>query len=139
MSKYYWNFDKDEEEWYHAEDTIAACIREAKEYNREIEKESYRFVFIGELENHVPYMDAISILESLEESAYDECGESSEGWLDAVSEEEKESLEEKLNTALQEWLKETNNQPSFGRLSEIYCYDMETGDEIKGPLFEEVE
>jgi len=121
---FYWNFNKDEEVWHNSETSIEACIEEAR---LNIEDEGQEVVYIGELDNYVPSIDAERIIDDLTEQAYDECGECSEGWLDGA---ETEELEEKLNEVLQEWLKKTNQAPSFGKFKEIYCYDLKTGKQI---------
>lgn len=127
MNRYYWSFDKDEEIWNHSEERIEDCIEEAKLNNWR----GCKSVFIGELEDYIPVIDAINIIEELQEEAYNECGECSETWLDAINHKQTESLEERLNDALQKWLEETNNQPNFGKVTKIKCYDLETGKEIK--------
>lgn len=124
--RYYWNFDEKEEVWHNAEDTIEACIEEAKLNN----EKNCKFVFIGEVENHIPVIDPDITIEILQEDAYQECGECSEGWLDNITKEQNDKLEEKLNDALQEWLKETNNIPYFGNCTEINCYEIETGKKV---------
>lgn len=125
MSKYYWNFNQDEEVWHNSEDTIENCIEEAKQNCEEGEHE---FVYIGVIQNHVPVIDGEYIVDYLRDQAYDECGECCDGWLDGADEE---SLETKLNEVLQQWLEETKQQPSFGRFSEIYCYELKTGKKVE--------
>lgn len=131
MSKYYWNFDKDEEVWNNTEHTIENCINEAKIDCENNELKEQKFVYIGIVQEHVPVIDTENIIDYLREQAYQECGECCEGWLDHIKQEQEQSLEEKLNDALQIWLEETNNQPYFGEITKIKCYDLETGKEIK--------
>jgi hypothetical protein len=125
MSRYYWNFNKDEEVWHNSEDTIEICIEEAR---LNCEEGEHEFVYVGVVENYVPAIDGEYIVDYLREQAYSECGECCDGWLDEVDEE---SLETKLNEALQEWLEETKQQPAFGKFSEMYCYELKTGNKIE--------
>ena len=122
---FYWNFDREEETWNNSGESIKECIEEARLY---VEAEDQEFVYIGEVTNHVPTIDAERIIDNLIDQAYDECGESSDGWLDGVKTEE---LEEKLNEVLQEWLKKTNQEPTFGKLEKVNRYNLKTGEREK--------
>lgn len=122
---FYWNFDREEATWNNSGESIKECIEEARLY---AEDEGQEFVYIGEVTNHVPTIDAERVIDNLTEQAYYECGECSEGWLDGAKTEE---LEEKLNEVLQEWLKETNQEPTFGKLEKIHRYDLKTGQREK--------
>lgn len=124
MKNYYWSFEIDSEIWMGPEESIEDCIEDAK--LRDVK--DFKSVFIGELEEHAPYIDTEMVIENLQELAYEECGECSEGYLENVTEEQEENLREKLNDALQEWLKETNNYPSFGIIINTKEYDIETGE-----------
>lgn len=124
MSEYYWSFRDDTELWDNGCDSIEVCIEEAR---ASCYGEDYEFVVIGELKKYQPTIDADDILDSLTENAYDECGESSDGWLDSYSKEEKACLETALNNVLEEWLTNTNNKPTFGLIVNIKCFDIRTG------------
>jgi hypothetical protein len=54
-----------------------------------------------------------NILESITDQANDACGEFAENYLGYVNAKEKSKLEDMLSKALQTWLDETGNQPSF--------------------------
>lgn len=124
MNEYYWSFEKSKEVWFENEETIEKCIEEAKKNN----EKKYNLVYIGIKENHIATIDAEYVIDYLREQAYDQHGECSEGWLDNSNEE---SLELELNKTLQKWLKENNEEPTFGTFSEIYCYDLKTGEKLQ--------
>lgn len=93
---------KDFEEFFEEETGI--------EYKSDVDD---RVFYVGQKERFAPSVDADSILEYIAENAYDEAGEVSEGFLDDVSRKEINSLEERLNKVLMEWMEETNNLPAF--------------------------
>ena len=128
MNKYYWNFNEDEEVWRNSYPTIASCIKEAKR-EKEDREIANNHIFIGEVEPYEPIVYADYLIDSIREQAYEECGEGCEGWLDGLNREQEEILEEKLNKVLIDWLVETNNSPSFGKLMKIIKYNLETGKE----------
>ena len=64
-------------------------------------------------------IDAGSVLESIQENAYSEGGEFSDGYLDDVTKEQEEELEQKLNEVFAEWLTKYNHQPAFYYIDNI--------------------
>lgn len=130
--KYYWSFEHYNEYYTGAENTVEKCIEEAREVNKKEYDSTNKYVFIGELEKYEPCIDAEWVIETLIDSAYDECGEPSEQWLNNVTKEHKEKLKEKLNKTLKEWLKETENEPDyFGKIINVKKYDLETGEIVE--------
>lgn len=126
--KYYWEFDDCQEVWYNSCDSIEECIQEAK-YESDEETDC---VFIGVLDKpYKPVIDAESVIDRLIEDAYEECGESSDGWLDGVSKEQIQELESALNGSLLKWLKGMNCMPHFGCFSNMWKYDIETGKKVE--------
>lgn len=77
-----------------------------------------RVFYVGQKERFAPSVDADSILDYIAENAYDEVGETAEGYLN-VSTKELNSLEERLNKAFQEWADETNNHPAFWKVVNV--------------------
>ena len=119
--KYYWSFDKNEEIWRNSGDSIEGCIEEAKLYAKEEGKDH---VYISKLEKYEPAIDGEHIIDYLIEQAFEEYGESSDGWLD---EADATSLGEVLTDSLIEWLEVENKEPHFGDLYGIQCYSLKTG------------
>lgn len=125
MKKYSWNFNRDDELWYNgSEDSIEDCIEAAKQV---VTDEDYQTdeppqkVYIGENIPYIPAVDVESILEHLQEQAYDQCGEVGYDWdaYDHKKKEEMQELEEKLNEVVSEWLKKYNYYPNMWNVENI--------------------
>jgi hypothetical protein len=67
----------------------------------------------------------------LQETAFDEGGEWSEGYLEKVSKEACEELEEKLNKVFLEWQEKYHEQPAFFGVNNAELYNLKTGEIIK--------
>lgn len=121
---YYWSFIQDEEIWDNSEETIDDCVLEARKVNS-LEDLNYQFVYVGRVEYYKPKIDVdYHIFESLQENAYNECGESSEGWLDGIKPEKTLKFEEKINHLFYEFLKENNETPTFGKIISVKKYEL---------------
>ncbi len=72
-------------------------------------------VYVGECEFHKPcFSSCCDIIERLEEQVADsEFGEYVDGWLDGVTSEQVQELENAVDAAVNEWLKKNNLEPSF--------------------------
>ena len=116
MKKYTWSESENDELWSHGLfDTVKECIKDAKEnYDYKIGET----IAVGITEPFVVNVDGSDILERLEEDAYEECGEASEGWLSCPY-KDIEKLSERLTECVNEWLKETNQEPSFYHIHSI--------------------
>lgn len=130
MNKYYWNFNENEEFWNKSCPTVEDCIGEAR-WEKEDEGRNDKYVYIGEVEAHIPFIDTEHLIDNIREQAYEECGEGCDGWLDSLKKEDEEKLEERLNQVFLQWLYETNNKPSFGKFSKVSKYNLETGKESR--------
>lgn len=112
--EYTWEHSEDEEYWrYDVFDTIEDCIKDAKE-NYDVK--SGETIAIGEPVYYEPQVDAFHILAKLEEDAWDEYGEASEGWDTYNYEKDKEKVEElseKLTEIVKQWLKDNGTYPNF--------------------------
>ena len=126
MHKYYWSFNEYDEAWTSGADTIEKCLLDAK---LEVEDcdEDILVVYIGIVKQFSPHIYADDIAERLIDQAQDECGDSCDGWLDNFKKGDEELLEEMLNTAFAVWMKETENEPTFGQFDDTWCYNLETG------------
>ena len=115
MEKYTWN-ESDDELWQHdCFDTVEECIKDAKEnYDYKVGET----ITVGITEPFVVSVDGSDVLERLEENAYEECGEASERWLDYPY-KDIEKLSKRLTECVNEWLKETNQEPGFYHIHSI--------------------
>lgn len=111
--KYTWSDNQTDEIWYGERfDTIEECISDAREKGKEIGSK----IAIGICEDYIPYADCDTLLDRLSEDAYETCGEVAEGFPyfeSGKGYKDIESLQEKINKALNEWLEETKQTPSF--------------------------
>lgn len=90
------------------------CITEARE---DYGVKSGDTIAIGEVERFTISVDAEDVLDRIKETAYELCGESSDGWLDDYT--EINSLSKNLTECVEKWLKETKQIPSFYGLKNI--------------------
>ena len=70
-------------------------------------------------------IDACSVLESIQENAYSEGGEFSDGYLDDVTKEQEEELERKLNEVFSAWSDKYNHHPNFYSVEHIELVTLE--------------
>jgi len=81
---------------------------------------------VGEYEVYKPYVDVDTLIEQLKDDAYDEAGDAGEYYLDLVSEEDIQALEEIMNDAFSKWLKLTeNDNHDFGTIENIETITLE--------------
>lgn len=112
---YSWNGDNDSEVWGNGKFySIEECIENAKE-------EGYRAgetIYIGRCVDFEACVDAGDVIERLQEEAYEHCGEVSDGWIDWKN-DDVNVLSERLTSCVNEWLKETDQEPSFYHITDI--------------------
>lgn len=112
---YTWSNDKDDELWRNGcFDTIQECISEAKEEGYKVGET----IAVGETNDFKVYVDAERVLEMVQDDAYDECGEASDSWIDCRR-HNLDELSDKLTDCVNEWLKETNQEPTFYYIDNI--------------------
>ena len=70
-------------------------------------------------------IDVSSVLEGIQEDAYSEGGEFSEGYLDDVTKEQEEDLEQKLNEVFSAWIDKYNHHPNFYNVGDIEVIRLE--------------
>ena len=126
--KYTWEYSDNEEFWTKdIFNSVEDCIANAKE-NYGIE--SGETIAIGEPVYWEPYVNVYTILDQLEENAYEECGEVAESWYayDYKSEEGRKSLDElsdKLTEIVKQWLKDNGIYPTFYKIENIQVVEVE--------------
>lgn len=88
-----------------------------KSYGDSIQLENDKYFSVGQVEHVYPHIDAERIIDDAGENIYDQCGEVADDYLMNVNEKDIEELEEKLNDVFSDWLKKTNNQPTFYQIA----------------------
>ena len=104
-------------------DTAAEALEDARneiEYMIESRKKGYKVVlpervFIGECELYRPSLLSCGydVIEAVQTDAYDEGGEYAENYLDDVTKEQREELEEQLDVVFNAWLEKHDLYPNF--------------------------
>ena len=117
MGNYTWSRSKDDELWRHdVFETEKECVEDAvKNYDFEIGDT----IAIGTTCAFIPSLCAETILEDVENNAFDECGEVAEDWINFKDKENLEVLSARLTECLVQWLKETKQEPSFYKIEDI--------------------
>lgn len=118
--QYTWAQSEDEEFWRHDKfDTVKECVADYLEnYTDGNPQES---IFVGEVEQFVISVDGSRVIESVEENAYDECGECAEDWEPSTGKTLSDwtELDEQLTKVVVDWLKKHNDMPSFYNVVDI--------------------
>lgn len=92
-------------------DTKEEAIKEGTEYAVDAEKTIF---FIGLAEKTFsPHIDVDWLIESIQEDAYDHGGEYAEDYLEGVTKEQKQELEEKLNDVFGAWTEKHKHEVNF--------------------------
>lgn len=134
--KYNWSFDGEAEIWYNSAASVEDALAQARE---EIESDpvqygEYRTVFIGE---QVPFnitanLNVEALLESLEESAFELCGDAADGWdtYNPRKHDEIAELREAIAPVVIGWLEKYDRSPRFYAIENVAEYDLYTGNRI---------
>lgn len=111
MKKYVWTRKSNDDIWNGG---ICHSVRECVE---EAQYEGYKDTDVFALGYAIPYVvdyvDGDLIIDALQEEAYDELGEVSEGWLDHITLKQREDLNNRLLSVVLDWLKECEEEPTF--------------------------
>jgi hypothetical protein len=131
IKKYSWTFDKRDNIWTSDTfDTVKECVEDAKKYI-ELNKcaKGHKSIFIGENHLFEPYVDAADVLELIENSAYDQCGEVANDWYSydaATMKTELAELSCKITAIVKEWLKKYNREPFFYSIIDVHEVALDT-------------
>lgn len=87
-----------------------------------IESEIGQTVYVGKtkkvcITRYTPC--ASSILDEMKESAFDDLGESTESWLDKVTDEQNGELQEQIDNVIKNWAIKHKHTPSFYEVVDI--------------------
>lgn len=121
MKEYTWETVKDREIQQNATfETAKECIEDAKQCGIEDNK-----IFVGECVPYIVTIDAISVLEDLEEDAYD-YSEIAESWnlTSYENRQEIEKLSDELTKVVNRWLEKNNLQPTFYTIQNVKEYEI---------------
>jgi len=83
-----------------------------------------RDIYVGQVKWFRPTIDAETILEQLRCDAGEECGESSDGYLDSISHEAEAELTRKFQEVFDEWVKAHDQQPCFYTLENVHAVNL---------------
>ena len=115
------------DEWDSSEkfNTKEDAVKYAKQQLKSGEEKS-KIIQVGEYKVYKPYLEADDLIDKVKDDAYDKTGEAGENYLDLVSKEDREALEEIMNNAFGKWLKLTeNNDHDFGTIENIEIITLE--------------
>lgn len=116
-----WSYNKTDEIWQHDEfATVEECIVDAKENYGMKQGEQ---IVIGTVYPYIVCVDVDSMLERIEENAYEEYGDVAEDWEISsrkYHEKETDELQEKVNLLVDEYLDKIQERPTFTKIDNIY-------------------
>lgn len=122
---YTWSENKEDEWWNKGEfDTEKECVQEA------IQRYGFKpgdTVAIGTVYPYKPHPDIDSLLERLEEDAYEACGEAAESWNISTQkgrEKEQEELYRGVEKLVNEYLEKIGEKPGFYKVDNIHTVDI---------------
>lgn len=116
-----WSFKETDELWQHGDfETVEKCILDAKENYC---MKSGEQIAIGTIYLYTVCADVDSLLERLEEDAYEECGEAAVNW-EITSrkhfDKEMDILQKKVTKCVNEYLEAIGEEPTFSKIDNIY-------------------
>ena len=120
---YAYSFDN--EHYFGQYDSIRIALRLAKQdikYNDELR--DVKTIYIGRVYKFEPCVDAVRVIERVQDDAYDEADEYIGDYLDHVEKEEWQKLEAMLTETFNKWAKETDNEPSFFTVEDVKEYEL---------------
>lgn len=111
--------------WTDCASSRESAIEEAKAYAIDQHGDDCCCCYVAECKEYEPKINVYSILETLTDNAYDECGEASEFWLGNLPVAEVRSLQKALDDAFGKWLTDTKNWPRFSRIGKVERIEIE--------------
>lgn len=134
MDKYNWSFDGEAEVWYNTAASVKDAMDQARGENETDHGGEYKTVFVAEREpfDIAGNLDVWALLESLEESAFEFCGDAADGWdiYDRRKPAEIDELREAIAPAVIGWLTKHDRMPRFCALVNVAEYDLDTGNRV---------
>lgn len=107
-------------------DNTAEALEEAMNDIKNMREKPTK-IFVGQCDIFRPSISSYDAIDAVQCQAADECGEYGEDYLDEVTREQREDLEERMNKAFQEWIDKYNLYPWFYTIPsfDIYTFDGE--------------
>ena len=113
QKEYTWSDNLTDEIWRHGRfGSIEECVEDAIAEG----KEPGVAIAIGICEDYVPSLNADVLLDQVHEDACENCGEVAEDWPEFAPRKgykDVDELQEAIDKVFEEWLKKTNQVPSF--------------------------
>ena len=131
MAEYSYSFN--EENFYGPFESREAALAEAMSeltcQDHFDPEQAEHFVYTGMDEPHTPTLPGVEwLVENLQEMAYDAIGEAAEDWLEDVTNEEEEDLQDMVMEAVNKWLEKHKKQPTFFTVTEVETHTVKTSD-----------
>lgn len=108
-------FNTPEEAIKYGKDVLIDDKKQPEESQEYFGRESFK---IGQLRWFKPVICIETLIENLQDNAYDTCGEVSDGYLD-IKDEDINKLSEMINETLDEWANKTGNHATFGTIENV--------------------
>jgi hypothetical protein len=118
------SFSFDNESFGDTFDSIEEALHDAK-IQASFFDEPIKTVYIGEIWEFEPIVDADSVIERIQNDAEDEAGECVDDYLEDVRIADELKLQEMLTETFNKWAKETGNEPKFFTVKEVQEYSLD--------------
>jgi hypothetical protein len=118
-----WCYSFNEENFEGDFDTEEQAIAEAIWYYKDDEKDQ-DFIWIGQVEEVGISFNIDYVIEAIQENAYDKCGEYAENYLDNVTNEHRQILEDRVQSEVLKWMKEFKYEPNFWTVKNVEKIDV---------------
>lgn len=118
--QYAWAFKADSID-YKREDSIEECLKQAKSENGG----TYKKIYIGIVEEWGSCIDTNYLIQTIQETAWDENGEVAEDYLKGIPEHQLEELDNELNEVFSKWKQKYRWEPNFFTVKNVKKYDLE--------------
>ena len=107
-------------------DSVEEALEAAKaDARNDDEFKDAKTVYIGRVCRFAPYVDAVKVIEELQNYADYEADEASFDYLQDVTDEEISKLENVLTETFNKWARETGNEPNFYTVQDVVEYSLE--------------
>lgn len=123
-----YSYSLDGEQYYGIFDSVEEALEEARAEATEYPAGEIDSIYIGEVCSFEPGVDAFSVIESIQNDAYDEAGELAYDYLEDISDENLSKLQDMLTEVFKKWARETHNEPNFSIIGETKIYSLGAGE-----------
>lgn len=121
-----WCYSLNEEDFTGGLCSKEDAISEGREYAIDDDKP---YFYIGKaISDFTPSIDIDCIIENIQEDAYQNGGEWAEGYLEDITKEQANELDEKLNDVLSNWIDKYNIKANWFTVADIERIEIKTND-----------